>query len=752
MRTFALAFLLGVVLLQHFIFLPSPVWTWVLIFFASTILFFNRKIFFLAAFMLGFAWALWFAHARTSWNLPHELEGKTVTVTGTIASIPNRAEFGTGFLFSLKNFNEQPVHGLIHLSWRADYQHLQVGEEWQLSVHLKKIHGTMNPGGFDYEAWALEEGIRANGYVLIHAKNKLLSNHWYQYPLNRARQYLKEKIEKNLPVSNTSPWITALVVGERHGINQENWQVLRNTGTNHLMAIAGLHIGFMSGFAFSIVAWCWRRFPKLTLIIPSQFAGSIAALTVALVYSALAGFSIPTQRACLMLSVFLIIVLLRRNTLSWQAWSIAILSVLLLNPLTVLSESFWLSFGSVALIIYGVSGRLSSQGLWWKWGRIQWVIGVGLIPFSIWLFQQFSLVSFIANSIAIPWVGFLIVPLCLCGSFCMMISEKTGGLILLLADKLLAILWCILAWLSHLSWASWYQVMPNYWILITACIGIVILLVPAGFPGRFFGIMGLLPLLFYQPATPKLGEMWFTLLDVGQGLSAVVQTQNHLLIFDTGPKLSVSFDMGESVVVPFLHTLGSKRIDMLVVSHGDNDHIGGSGAILDQFPVAEIKTSTPEKFTSKNVSYCLRGESWTWDNVSFSFLHPSADKLNLGNNSSCVLKIATPQQSVLLAGDIEKLAENLLVEQENNLAADILVAPHHGSKTSAVAEFLQKVNPRFVLFAVGYRNRYRFPNVSVIEKYQELVVTQHDTANDGAIEFKPELMLYRKQHHHYWNN
>ncbi|MHB1947280.1 MAG: DNA internalization-related competence protein ComEC/Rec2 [Gammaproteobacteria bacterium] len=753
MRLFSLAFLLGILLLQNFSYLPSSKWIWIIL--AMTVcagLFRHLRLF--CACALGFAYCLWFAHAQMTWTLPPNLEGKNITITGYIVSIPAVEQHRSSFLFKIKS-----THSLVKLSWQSDTQNLHAGDKWRLTVRLKRIHGLMNPGSFDYEAWALQEGIRAQGYIVARGKNELISSHWYHYPLTRVREYIKNKIEKNLPPSNTSPWIIALTVGERHGINQENWEVLRNTGTNHLMAIAGLHIGFMSGFIYTMVAWLWRRSLRLTYIMPAQHAGGIAALAIALIYSALAGFLIPTQRACIMLTVFLIVVLLRRKTLSWQAWSVAMFIVLLINPLHVLSESFWLSFGAVAAIIFGVSARLSPTGLWWKWGRIQWVIALGLVPFSIWLFQQCSIVSFVANSIAIPWVGFLIVPLCMLGTIVLLFSANLGGIILTLADKILGLLWVILTWFAHLTWGSWYQVMPNLWILFAACIGVIILLLPRGFPGKLFGFIGFLPLIFYQiPALPS-GEFRLTLLDVGQGLASVVETRNHILVFDTGPKLSSSFDMGESVVVPFLRTLAVNRVDMLVVSHGDNDHIGGANAVLKRFTVANIKTSVPEDLPSSHTSLCLRGETWDWEGVNFKFIYPSLENLNLGNDSSCVLRISNGNKTILLTGDIEKLSEKYLVNAEKqNLSADIIVAPHHGSKTSANIDFLQAVNPRYVLFPIGYRNRYHFPHASVVEAYDNLGTKKIDTVDAGAIQFllKNDAILaphsFRVLHHRYWNN
>lgn len=756
----SIAFLCGIVLLQQFSFLPNKVWVGVLLLLIVLLIYFFKKHSgMLVAFVFGFAWALWFAHAQSSWILSKNLEGKLVKVTGVIASIPDSSNHRISFLLKLQKIENKSAHGVVRLSWQAENLHLKVGDTWRLPVKLKRVHGTMNPGGFDVEAWNLQQGIRANGYV---ATTKTLKpenlNHWnLRFVIDSMRQYLLKKIIENLPISHTSPWIIALAIGERKGIDAASWQVLRNTGTNHLMAIAGLHIGFMSAFIYALVSFLWRRVSFLVLRFPAQHAASLAALIMALTYSAMAGFSIPTQRACLMFATFLVVVLLRRNIQAWHAWSLALLGVLLLNPLSVLAESFWLSFGSVALIIYGIKGRLAPKGLWWKYGRIQWVIAIGLIPLSFWLFKQCSIISFLANSIAIPWVGFLIVPSTLLGCFLLIFSPWLGSLCLQFADKLLQVLWIILTYFSELSWSSWYQVMPNNGVLLAACIGMVILLVPIGFPGRWLGLFWLMPLFFYQHDKPKIGEAWFTLLDVGQGLSAVVQTKNHILVFDAGPKFGDNFDMGESVVLPFLRTRGIRKIDSLVISHGDNDHRGGANAILQQMKVLEIKTSVPNFFSSYHASYCLRGESWSWDDVTFSFIYPTMEYLGLGNDSSCVLKVKSGNQSILLTGDIEKIAEYYLVEANpNELQSTIIVAPHHGSKTSGLDLFIESVKPKIVLFPIGYLNRYHFPHPTVLQKYQEMQALSFNTADAGAISFSlteiAKPILYREQHSRYWNN
>jgi competence protein ComEC len=760
--SWTLLFLGGILVMQQFHALPSVYWVSIaLVFSIATQLFFLKykiKTKLLCAFVAGFLWAFFTAYMQLSSRLPVELEGKIIPVTGYIASIPNAGQFGTSFLFSLQKLNNHSASGSIKITWNNKDVHLFVGDQWQLNVRLKKPYGSMNQGGFDYEAFAFQAHILANGAVVTKLAPVLVSSHWYHYSIDRIRQYLHEKILQNLPHSSTSQWISALAIGERNDIESTDWQVLRNTGTNHLMAIAGLHIGFMALLAHVMSAFMWRCFPRLTLKIPAVHVGAMASLVMAMTYSAMAGFSIPTQRACLMLFVFIFALLRRRQLAAWHAWSGALLCVLIVNPLSVLTESFWLSFSSVALIIYGVSGRLSPTGLWWKWGRIQWVIALGLVPFSIWLFQQCSLISFIANSIAIPWVGFIVVPLCFIGTFTLLFSAKIGGLILILADKILSVLWVILAWLAHLPGVVWYHYIPAHWMIVAGIGGVILLLVPIGFPGRYLGVIWLLPLMLYKAPTPKSGEMWFTLLDVGQGLSAVVQTQKHVLLFDAGARFGTSFDMGDSVVVPFLHSMGVNEIDMMVISHGDNDHIGGATAVLKQLRVSSIKTSVPEKFT--NATYCLAGTEWNWDGVNFAFLYPTKEDLGLNNDSSCVLRITSGVEQVLLAGDIEEYAEEmLLANQSVKLQSTVLIAPHHGSKTSGLKAFIQAVHPQYVLYPFGYRNRYHFPHSSVVKTYQELQVVQYDTVKSGAIRFmfnpskKIEAPnLYRVEHGYYWNN
>jgi competence protein ComEC len=749
--------------------------------------YFNKLTFSFFAFCMGFIWSVYCACSLSSWFLNKENESKPILASGSISSLPSPGRFGKNFEFHLDKLRYQSSpskieypNALIRLTSPEKLSlKLIPGDKWQFLVHLKRIHGVQSPGAFDYEAWAFQKGIRASGTILDSQSNILLSQAWHKNPIAKLRQALQEKILLHSPHSTTSPWLMALMIGERNGITQNDWQVLRNTGTNHLMAIGGLHIGILAGFAYSLASWLWRRFPALMFVMPAQQLASYAALLTVIIYSSLSGFLIPTQRASIMLTIFISTVLVNRKINPWNAWSLALFFVLIINPMSVLNESFWLSFGTIALILYGMSHRLSPSGLWWKWGRVQWVIGVGLIPLSLALFQECSLASFLANSIAIPWLAFTILPLCFLSTLLILFLPSFASLLLLLADKSLSLLWLILSWIAQLPFSIWHLAIPNNFILIAMITGFVLLLLPAGFSGRYFGLIWIMPALLYQVSQPKPGEYWVTVLDAGQGLSVVVQTAKHILIYDAGPKLDASLDMGESVVLPYLRMIKSNKIDSLVISHGDNDHIGGAQAILKNHPKTKVFSSVPDKMVkifdslgmhpdkndlsvnesfNRQVNFCKANYTWIWDNIQFSFLYPFDYNSNLGNDGSCVLLIDNGKHKILLSGDIEKFAEKeLLLRTPEKLKADMIIAPHHGSKTSGLKQFIAAVNPEYVVYATGYRNRYHFPHQSVVASYEKLQVKAINTADSGTLQFKftqNELIdppeWHRAKHKKYW--
>jgi len=757
MTLWVLGFLIGVVAILQLHVLP-PIW-YVLATFPIVYLHHSHIRSVLLGLAIGMAWTVLYLNHALVWQLPKSLEAKTVVVTGDIASLPVQDKHRVSFNLQLRSINGKPQRTLVHLNWYGKYPRLNAGDRWQLYVRLKRPHGLSNPGGFDYEEWLFQHHIRATGYVRANTNNHRLLHNRFHYPILRVRQYLNEKINNVLQGQKYSELITSLTIGSRAGISQHEWQVFRNTGTSHLMAISGLHIGMIAGFIFLLFGALWRLNLSGLLRWPAQQVGAIAALLAAFSYSALAGFSLPTQRSLIMISVFMCILLLRRNMSSARGLMIALCVVLIADPLAVLSPGFWLSFGAVAFIFYGMSGRIKPNGIWWRWGRVQWVVTFGLMPLTLLLFDQFSLIGWVANLFAIPWVGFIVLPLSLLGCVLLPISTRIAHVVLLAAAKAMGVLWFLLNGLASLPNVTWKHSIPNGWVMVATTVGILLILAPSGLPRRWLSVFWLFPLFFYHVPGPKAGEVWFSLLDVGQGLSAVVRTQHHVLVYDTGPKYGEHLDAGASVVVPFLKAQGVHQVDRLVVSHGDNDHIGGAASVINELIVKEIITSVPKRFLPRHASYCFEGQHWQWDGVEFRFLYPPKGRYNLDNNSSCVLSVRVGDKQILLTGDIEKLSERYLIEKEAGLLkSTILVAPHHGSKTSSTLEFIKRVLPQYVLFPVGYLNRFRFPDKKVVQRYFNNHVVELDTAKSGAILFRigrdgviEKPVEYRKNHKRIWN-
>ncbi len=682
----------------------------------------------------AFIFSVWQAEHRLAWQLPKKLEGRILSVQGTIVSLPEGDRVHTHFIFSLKKLMEKKVPDIkIKLNWYGKYPVLKVGDHWQFIVKLKRIHGFINPAGFDYARAMLQKNIRAIGYVKSSALNHLLSSPWYSKPIDRWRQYLGNIIARTLKNSPYRMMIAALIIGEKDGLQAAQWQVLQRTGTNHLLVIAGLHIGIVSSLTFFLFNYLWRQIPYLLLLFPAKQIAAFASLLSAFFYSALAGFSIPTQRALVMMMIFMLSIMNRRYLPLGLGIAYALLSVLILHPLATLNLGFWLSFAAVSIIFYSMGVRLQLKGIWHKWGRLQLALSVGLLPFTLLFFQNASLIAPLANLIVIPIVGFLVVPLSLLAILVHFLSITFSHWLLHLAVLFLSFAWHILVWLAEKPLLSWQQAIYSFWSLVAAYIGILLLLAPRGFSVRYLGIFWCLPLLFLKPQNLPLKTIKFTLLDVGQGLASVVQTAHHVLIFDTETKFSNNFDLGSAVVVPFLRQQGIRKVNVLVISH-DNNHIGDAHAILNTMSVHKIFTSVPERFRRQRVYLCLAGQHWQWDGVSFRFLYPDKSHLHLDNNSSCVLRVSVGKQHLLLTGDIEQPVERFLVAHKAQfLPAQVLVAPHHGSKTSSSLLFLRQVRPRYVLYSVGYLNRFHFPSTSVVSRYQSIGAEAFSTVKSGAI-------------------
>lgn len=776
----AIIFVLGVWLFQQMSFIPSGFWLLGLLV-ALFILFIRFRSFSARPFfsyslvlVLGFSWAGLFAAWRLADALPLEWETKEVELVGVVATLPQAIENGTRFTFDVERVLTpnakvprhlslaQYVDGFSEAAHVANLLKFHAGERWHLRVKLKRPHATMNPHGFDLEAWALERNIRAVGSVRSSGTNQRVTQFVWRpaYMVEAVREKIQHRMSKVLKDKAYSAVLQALVIGDESGIAQADWQVFLRTGINHLMSISGLHITMLSAMAFAVVMAFWRRSVKLTLKLPARKAAVVGGVFVALSYALVAGFSVPTQRTVYMLLVFAVALWSNRPVVIGRVLAYALFVVVLLDPWAVLAPGFYLSFGAVAIMAYALGGRLGQSHWLLTATRTQWVVTLGLVPLLLLMFQQVSLISPIANAFAIPVVSLVVVPLSLLGAILPIDSA------LLLAHRLMQTLMLGLQWLAALPLSIWQQHEPPVWTFLLALLGLLWMLLPKGFPLRLLGAIFFLPMFFVMPQAPEVGAMQVTVLDVGQGLAVFIRTHQHTLLYDTGPQYNTQNDAGGRILVPYLRAEGVERLDGLVVSHNDNDHSGGMRSVLSQIRVNWLASSLPElpvALQALKHFTCFAGQGWQWDGVDFEMLSPNmatyADEHIKDNNRSCVLRVASPYGSVLLAGDIERpvevgLAENLA----DVLQSDVLIVPHHGSRTSSSEMFMDAVRPNVAIFTVGYRNRFGHPKADIVERYWRRGINTYRSDEDGAVlltfnsKFKASAQSWRKSHRRYWHD
>lgn len=760
----AAAFVVGVLLLQQLPSLPSSAWL-VLFPVCLGLAWGFPRLRLPLVMAAGFLWAMAHALWLTPAALAPELEGRDLLLDGYIAGLPDARPERIRFPFDVVGLVDQegerhPPPGRVRLSWYGQYPDLRAGERWQLQVRLKAPHGFVNPDGFDYEGWLFQQGLSATGHVRQSAQNLRLGVSTARYPVQSLRDRLRREIRQSLGEGAGGGMAAALVLGDRSGLRSEHWDSFTRTGTNHLVAISGLHIGIVAGLCYWLLRRVWSYLGRLPLWLPAPRAAAVAALAGATGYAALAGFAVPTQRALIMLMVVMGGLLLGRSPRPGNSLGLALLLVTLWDPLAVLSGGFWLSFGAVAAILYGIGGRLSDTGLWRRWGKVQWLVFLGLAPLLLMLFHQISLVAPLVNLVAVPWFSLALVPLLLIGTLLLLPMPMLGALLLNLGATLLAWTLWSLQWVAQWPLASWSFPGLPAWTWSAAAAGALLLLAPRGLPGRWLGTILLAPLALVRPTVPEQGELWLDLLDVGQGLSAVVRTRGHTLVYDTGPRFSESLDAASAVLVPFLRAAGVERIDLLVLSNADSDHAGGAKVLADSLPLGRVLSGEPAGIAALEADPCRAGESWHWDGVELRVLHPPRSGGWRGNNSSCVLLLENRAGRILLPGDIEAPAERQLLESfEGLLPSRILVAPHHGSASSSTPGLVQAVAPEYVLFAAGYRNRYGFPKSSVEQRWRATGAQTLTTADSGAISFRlsaaGELIgpsLARLEQRRYWTH
>jgi competence protein ComEC len=710
-----------------------------------------------AGMLLGFSWGVW--HAYKQEQLPSAWQNLPLVARGKIISLPTTANGQTQFTFALQQLCLakvcQTFSANVALYWQQPKSVLQAGQHWQLLVKLKRPHSYANPGSFDKEAWLFQQGIFANGYVISNNPiNQLTAQPAGHTSIRQHYVMFINHVLANYPFAGV---ITALTIGNTKGISSTQWQVFRNTGTTHLIAISGLHIGMIAAVVYWLIKRCWRLSAWLCLRYPAPLAGAWGGLIAASIYAVFAGFSIPAQRALIMIAVWMLAQLCKQYMLISYRFIVGLFLVMLLDPLAVMNLGFWLSFMAIAMIGYGMSCRLSANNWWWRYGRVQWVATVGLIPVSWLLFQQVSIAGLVANIIAIPWVGWSTVPLALAGCLIYPFSSTGATSLLMLAEKTLQWLWPLLTKLSQMPYHSWYISYLHPWLILPCLIAALLLLAPSAMPARWLAIIGLLPVMLITPSTLPMQALRMTVLDVGQGLAVILQTRTHVLVYDTGMGYPDGYNLADVVVIPFLRNQHITHIDKLLISHGDADHAGGVAAIMQYYGLMPFLTSEPTKFAQFNAGLCQPNQQWQWDGVNFHVLYPPLPLLGKDNNSSCVLQVTAGKHKVLLPGDIERAGEQQLVQMyHQQLAAEIIIAPHHGSKSSSSPAFLQAVQPAIGIFSTGYFNRYHFPSPLVIQRYQQQHMQTFNTAQDGAITLTllpnqaVTVQTYRQQYRHFW--
>ena len=764
------AFAAGVAWLQTRAELPAAPWAWMVAALAlgGIALAWGRRREAIVACTLacalgGFGYAAWRAEVRLADALPEAWEGVDIALVGVVDDLPDRSPQGVRFSLAVERVEspEAVVPRRVSLTWSAERNadgdaseapEVHAGERWRLTARLKRPHGYANPGGFDLEGWLLERNLRATGYVRAGDANARLDAFAGRASdvVQRMRERVRDRIEAALDGAPYAGVVAALAIGDQRAIPDAQWTTFNRTGIGHLVSISGLHVTALAGLAAWLATALARRSVRLTDAMPALAVGALVGVAAAGAYTLLAGAEVPAQRTFAMLATGALALVVARRSGPWLVWLWALYAVLALDPWAVLAPGCWLSFGAVAVLIHAASGRVTPRrpASWparlratlAEGARTQGAVTVGLVPFTLVLFGQVSLVSPLANAVAIPVVTLAVAPLAVAG------IAWPGDACFVAAHALVAPLMRMMEALASLPTAAWAQHAPIAWTLPAAAAGVAWMLAPRGVPARALGALWLLPLFVVLPRPPPEGGARITVLDVGQGLAVVVRTHRHVLVYDTGPRWHGSADAGGRIVAPFLRHEGIVRVDRLVVSHQDLDHAGGAASLAQAVPVARIVSSLRDGHPLFDVAAgvpaqrCEAGQRWTRDGVDFAVLHPApeayVDARAKTNDLSCVVAIDAGGTRVLLAGDIEARSEARLVRASPDaLAAQVLVVPHHGSRTSSTPGFVAAVDPAIAIFTPGYRNRFGHPRPDVVARYVARGAHALRTDFDGAVGF-----------------
>ena len=682
----------------------------------------------------GALWALHIGTGAMEARLPRALEGRDFVVTGHIAELPLQREDATRFAFVAEHVmldgESVPLHGRMMVSWYDEAPPLRPCERWRLLLRLKRPRGLLNPGAADGERMALQRRIVATGYVRDDPGNALLAGAWC---VDGVRAAIAQEIASRVRDPHDAALLQAFSVGDLRGLSQHDWEVARANGIPHLIAISGFHVGVAAVFGVWLAALLYLPWPGLALHLPRPQAQAAGALLAAGIYSALAGFGLPTVRTLLMIAVVALARCSRRGGHGAQSLALALVAILVFDPLAVLAAGFWLSFTGVALLMLCLQSRGHGlRAFLHELGAGQILMTVSLLPLTLWFFGEASLVGALSNLVAVPFVSFVIVPCALLGMLCLGLCPPLATPVLWLAARLAHAQWWLLERMATWPGAHWYLPQLAPWALLLATLGALWLFLPRGVPLRALGLLLFLPLLWPPLPKPATGAFEAWVLDVGQGLSVLLRTREHVLLYDTGARYPSGFDLGEAAVLPAIHALGINQLDTLLVSHADNDHAGGASAVVAAFPQAHRYAGEPERMPVP-MDACAAGQAWEWDGVRFRVLNPAPGATGKGNDRSCVLLVEGAGGRLLLTGDITAKVEPKVAAALGEGASPVLLVPHHGSKTSSSTDFIDAVDPPLAIVSAGWHNRFGHPKPEVMARYAEAGVPVLNTADSGAI-------------------
>jgi competence protein ComEC len=662
----------------------------------------------------------------------------TCTVQGTIIKIGYRSHNSLSFDFQTKQINHHPMTRILHLFWhRAHSSHLHQGQQWQLTVRIKPMHVMHNPGETLQIFWFMSKHIVAHGYVYPKGNQKPLTNPSHP-PITNRLEHTQQRLTANMRYQGL---IAALTLGKQQAIKPKHWRIMRRSGTAHLLAISGLHVATMAYLLGWIMSWIWSRSATLCLWLPNVWVKRWSSCLFAAAYTWISGFGLPASRALLMLLLAHAGQVFACYLPAINIWCYTLIIMLIMNPFAWLSASFWLSFAAVFWLI------TTSQTISWhqhKWRarfaayvRMQIFLFLGLLPLSFYFFNQANWASILTNALAIPTFTFIIVPTCFLGLLLQSIDPSYAHLAYTLANNTLAITLPYLAyfaqpyWLWHhhvasIATALFYQVM--LYLFLKAYV------VKNYHTASIYSLIIILVFATCWWPTP-----WqIDVLEVGQGLAILIHNNHHAIVYDTGPKFNQWADMGKRVLIPAIRAYGIDHIDLLIISHSDNDHSGGSQSLIQALPIKQIITSKPKQLPYLPAKPCVQGQTWHWHSLKLMVLNPppaikTGSKPLSNNDASCVVKIITPRNTVLLPGDISSKQERYLSKHyPKAIRAKLLIAAHHGSKTSSCLDFLIHVAPHYIIFSTGWLNHFHMPQPIILARSQKIHAIPWNTAIKGC--------------------